>query len=189
MRLIAQHVPLASFDAGVSEIDRHRVTIPILRQLRHVRAAHVLCWKTTPAPSSEGLRENEVLISPPPCSAHQCGVTDRTTSRFSPRCALLMIPWNCISAWRLSNYAALSSRSMIITTTKTIRLHLRPTSLPPAGSSSRVLRLDLEPPETESHNSSSEMKVKGNLISGQEDRAAQSPHRPCHPRRRIKMES
>lgn len=32
------------------------------QQLRHVEAAHVLSWKTIPAP---WLRENEALISPP----------------------------------------------------------------------------------------------------------------------------
>lgn len=39
---------------------------------------------------------------------------------------LLMIPRNGVPAWRLDNCAALSSRSMTITTNKTIMLSLHP---------------------------------------------------------------
>lgn len=39
--------------------------------------------------------------------------------------AVLTVPWNSIPAWRLANYGALSSCSMIMTTNKTIMLYLR----------------------------------------------------------------
>lgn len=89
-----------------------------------MEAAHVLSWKTIPAPCREGLPKNEALIFPPPSSARQCGVTDSAADRSSLRCGVLTIPWNSIPAWRLANYGALSSRSMIITTNTTIMLCL-----------------------------------------------------------------